>query len=102
MITSIFSINAASPEEPAAESSEEEKEEEAPKPTPKAKTPKAKSTPKSKAAPAPNSEGDGRARRERKTVQPFQVAAPKEEEPIVMEGEGEKLRDIPNSKPARC
>ena len=64
-----------------------------PKGTPKAKTPKAKA-----AAPAPAAEGDGRVKRERKTVQHYEVEKPKEEEPIMMEGKGTKLRDIPNGE----
>ena len=66
----------------------EEEKLEKPAPTPKAK--------KTKPAAPTSAEGEGRVKRERKTVQPFEVAKPKEEEPITMEGEGTKLRDIPN------
>lgn len=60
--------------------------------------PAKKPTPK-KAAPAAAPEGEGRARRERKTVQHFQVAAPKKDDgPVTFEGKGTKLRDIPNGK----
>ena len=60
-----------------------------------------KPSPKPKAAPAA-AEGEGRARRERKTVQHFQVAAPKKDDaPVAFEGKGTKLRDIPNGETRR-
>jgi hypothetical protein len=51
----------------------------------------------SPAAAAPPS-GEGRVRRDRKQVEFFQVEAKKEEEFVIPEGKGTKLRDIPNGK----
>lgn len=60
-------------------------------------TPK-KMTPKSADAPLPEAgpEESGRVRRERKKVEVFQAETKTEEEPVMMEGKGTKLRDIPN------
>lgn len=78
--------------EPPTSAAPEEPKGAAPKPA-KSATPKAKKP----AAPAALPAGEGRVARERKAAQPvYQVEAKQEEEFVIKEGKGTKLRDIPN------
>lgn len=74
------------------------------KPTPPKPKSAEKAAPASKAKPAapPADAGVGRAKRERKQVEIFQVEVKKEEEFVIPEGKGTKLRDIPNGRPLFC